>query len=69
VAVNLDELDLRERAARPAHKADVDGGVLELSYDRRLAVAARRVADLFDQVSMFSTASCCASWLRPATSR
>ena len=29
----------------------------ELGYERRLSMAARRAADLFDHVAMFSTAS------------
>ena len=38
-------------------KTDVDIQVFEMAYERRLLMAARRAADLFDHVAMFSTAS------------
>jgi hypothetical protein len=38
-------------------KAEVDSDVYELAYERRLSMAARRAADLFDHIAMFSTAS------------
>jgi hypothetical protein len=52
--VDLDNIDLKGPPFRT--KAHVDQGVLELAYERRLSMAARRAADLFD-VSMHSTAS------------
>jgi hypothetical protein len=54
--VDFDELTSYGDAP-PRTKADVDIEVSELSYDRRLAMAARRATDLFDHVAMFSTAS------------
>ncbi len=41
----------------PRTKTELDGEIYELAYDRRLSMAARRAADLFDHVAMFSTAS------------
>ena len=56
--VDLDDLALEEKSRAPRTKADVDGGVYQLGgYERRLSLAARRAADLFDHVPMFSTAS------------
>ncbi len=55
--VDLDELELEARARTPRTKADLDLEVSELSYDRRLAMAARRAADLFDYCSMYATAA------------
>ena len=52
--VDLDNLDL---ARPPVTKARLDIEVSDLTYDRRLSMAARRAADLFDYCSMFSTAS------------
>ena len=40
----------------PRTKAELDGSVYELAYERRLSMAAGRAADLFDHVAMFSTA-------------
>ena len=56
--VDLDGIALVE-SRTPRTKPDVDGGVYELNYEyeRRLSMAARRAADLFDYCSMFSTAS------------
>ena len=53
--VNLDEFTYEEHP--PRTKAELDVEVSDLTYDRRLAMAARRAADLFDYCSMFSTAS------------
>ncbi len=55
--VDLDELELEARVRTPRTKADLDLEVSELSYDRRLAMAARRAADLFDYCSMYATAA------------
>ncbi len=41
----------------PRTKADLDGEIYELAYDRRLSMAARRAPDSFDHAAMFSTAS------------
>ena len=54
--VDLDDLDLEAQRV-PRTKADVDVQVRELAYDRRLAMAARRAADLFDYCSMYATAA------------
>ena len=54
--VDLDDLDLEAQPRGPRTKADLDLEVSELSYDRRLAMAARRAADLFDYCSMYATA-------------
>jgi hypothetical protein len=43
--------------ARPWCGDSTHTQVYELAYERRLSMAARRAADLFDYVSMFSTAS------------
>ena len=55
--VDLDDLNLEGRGGAPATKADLDVQGSELSYDRRLAMAARRAADLFDYCSMYATAA------------
>ena len=57
--VDLDDLDLDLEAEPrgPRTKADLDLEVSELTYDRRLAMAARRAADLFDYCSMYATAA------------
>ena len=52
--VDLDNLDLE---GPPRTKAQLDIEVSDLPFDRRLSMAARRAADLFDYCSMFSTAS------------
>ena len=44
-------------SARAAQEAELDVEVSDLTYDRRLSMAARRAADLFDYCSIFSTAS------------
>ena len=56
VALDLDDIAL-EAHPRTSRKADLDLDVGELSYDRRLSMAARRAADLFDYCSMYATAS------------
>jgi hypothetical protein len=53
---DFDDFALHEQP-RLRTKADVDVEVAELSQERRLAMAARRAADLFDYCSMYSTAS------------
>jgi len=40
----------------PRTKAALDTDVLELGREQRLAMAARRVADLFDHCAMYATA-------------
>ncbi len=55
--VDLDNIDLEAETRVPRTKADLDVEVSELSYDRRLAMAARRAADLFDYCSMYATAA------------
>ena len=55
--VDLDHLNLEAEPRGPRTKADLDIEVSELSYDRRLAMAARRAADLFDYCSMYATAA------------
>jgi hypothetical protein len=40
----------------PRTKAALDTDVLELGREQRLAMAARRTADLFDHCSMYATA-------------
>jgi hypothetical protein len=53
-----DDLFEYEQERPPRTKADLDGDVYyELSQDRRLAMVARRAADLFDHCSMYSTAA------------
>jgi hypothetical protein len=54
--VDLDDLNLEAGGRPPATKADLDIEVSELAYDRQLAMAARRAADLFDYCSMCATA-------------
>ena len=53
--VDLDDLDLEAQPRGPRTKAGLDIEVAELAYDRRLAMAARRAADLFDYCSMYAT--------------
>ena len=50
-------VDLEAQPRAPRTKADVDVEVSELSRDRRLAMTARRAADLFDYCSMYATAT------------
>ena len=57
MALDLDDIALEAHSRTPRTKADLDVSVYELSYERRLSMAARREADLFDHVAMFSTAS------------
>ena len=40
--VDLDDVALEERSRTPRTKAGLDGGVYELTYERRLSMAARR---------------------------
>ena len=54
--VDFDELTSYGDAP-PRTRAAIDTEVSELSYDRRLAMAARRAADLFDYCAMYATAS------------
>ena len=53
--VDLDGFTYEEHP--PRTKAQLDVEVSALTYDRRLSMAARRAADVFDYCSMFSTAS------------
>jgi hypothetical protein len=56
--LDFDDFDLEADAPRvPRTKADVDIEVWELSRERRLAMAARRAADVFSWVSMPATAA------------
>ncbi len=58
MALDLDDdLALEAQSRTPRTKADLDLEVSELPYDRRLAMAARRAADLFDYCSMYTTAA------------
>jgi hypothetical protein len=52
--LDFDDLDFEERP--PRTKAAVDVEVLQLGREQRLAMTARRAADLFDHVSMYATA-------------
>ena len=53
----VDDLDLEAQPRGPRTKADLDLEVSELAYDRRLAMAARRVADLSITTRCNATAS------------
>ncbi len=53
--VDFDDFTYEDRP--PRTKREVDGSVFELNHERRLSMAARRAADLFDYCSMYATAS------------
>ena len=69
MALDLDDIALEAHPRTRRTKADLDGEVYELTYERRLSMAARRAADLFDYCSMYATASLLRSWPRLPTSR
>ena len=57
MTLDLDDIALEAHPRAPRTKADLDVEIYELTYERRLSMAARRAADPFDHVAMFSTAS------------
>ena len=63
--VDLDNLDLE---GPPRTKAQLDFEVSDLTYDRRLSMAARRAADLFDYCSSSRPRACYVSSLARPTS-
>ena len=57
MALDLDDIPLETHLCTPRTKADLDLEVSELPYERKLSMAARRAADLFDYGSMYATAA------------